>query len=179
VTARLGPAIALAGGLGLALAASASDARFDALGDLPSGIFSSVASAVSADGSVVVGRGEAILGERAWSRAWRWTREDGMVDLGDLEGGLPASLAHDVSADGLTVVGSFRSGSGPKAFVWNARRGMQSVRARLAEAPGLDLSGWTLSRTVAVSDDGRTLAGTGTNPEGRTEAWLAVLPGPR
>ena len=50
----------------------------------PAGTFNfSVAEAVSADGSTVVGR----LGRPGWSEAFRWTSETGMVGLGDLPGG--------------------------------------------------------------------------------------------
>ncbi|MGH0035588.1 MAG: PEP-CTERM sorting domain-containing protein [Myxococcota bacterium] len=238
------------------------------LGDLPNGIFSSAASGVSDDGDTVVGRGQAVLGSRAWSRAWRWTRAEGMVDLGDLPGGIIASAASDVSsdgtvivgygsstagfeafrwtvetgmvglgdlrgggfhsaasavssdglvivgfgqtragreafrwtkhrgmrtlgdlqggevsseaadvsADGSVVVGRARTDRGDAAFVWDVRRGMRSLRDVLVGAHGVDLDGWVLGAATAVSDDGSIIVGTGTNAQGRTEAWRAVLP---
>jgi len=36
--------------------------------------------------------------------------------------------------------------------------------------------GWTLNRATAISGDGRTIAGIGTNPQGQTEAWIVILP---
>jgi probable HAF family extracellular repeat protein len=58
-------------------------ATFTGLGDLPGGSFISLANGVSADGSVVVGRGASASG----NEASRWTSGTGMVGLGDLPGG--------------------------------------------------------------------------------------------
>ncbi len=66
------------------------------------GGFGSVAQAVSADGSVVVGTGASAFG----TEAFRWTADDGMVGLGDLPGGGFFSAASGMSADGSTVVGN-------------------------------------------------------------------------
>lgn len=43
---------------------------------------------------------------------------------------------------------------------------------------GLDLTGWTLRNALAVSADGQTIVGYGTNPSGFAEAWVAVIPEP-
>ena len=86
-----------------------------------------------------------------------------------------SSTAHGVSADASTIVGSSSSAAGEEAFVWDAVHGMRSVRD-LLEGRGLELGGWSLNVATAVSDDGRTVAGTGVNPDGATEAWLAVIP---
>jgi hypothetical protein len=43
---------------------------------------------------------------------------------------------------------------------------------------GLDLTGWTLTEASHISADGRKIVGYGTNPDGNTEGWLAVLPAP-
>ena len=59
------------------------------------------ACGVSADGRVVVGTAANAEG---YSRIFRWTAADGMIDLGTLPGG-GGSWAHAVSADGRTVVG--------------------------------------------------------------------------
>ena len=39
----------------------------------------------------------------------------------------------------------------------------------------LDVSGWTLSSATAISADGFTIVGNGTNPSGQYEAWVANL----
>jgi hypothetical protein len=43
---------------------------------------------------------------------------------------------------------------------------------------GLDLTGWKLTDVAGISADGGTLTGTGINPAGRPEAWVAVVPEP-
>src|SRR5207245_10505475 len=75
----------------------------------------SQASAVSADGSVVVGHIR--FGNDL--RAFRWTEASGIVDLGipNSAGSLFANqIVYDVSGDGSVVVGS----NGGRAFRWMA-----------------------------------------------------------
>ncbi|MDB5323667.1 MAG: hypothetical protein JWN40_5298 [Phycisphaerales bacterium] len=83
------------------------------LGDLPGGPLFSVAHAVSADGSVVVGRsavgGTAPEGD---DRAFIWDAAHGMRDLADVLTGLGADLAgwkltipRAISDDGFTIAG--------------------------------------------------------------------------
>jgi hypothetical protein len=43
---------------------------------------------------------------------------------------------------------------------------------------GPALAGWKLDEATAISADGLTIVGTGTNPSGNTEAWVAFLPEP-
>ena len=43
---------------------------------------------------------------------------------------------------------------------------------------GLDLTGWTLTEAKGISADGLTIVGTGTNPDGNSEVWMAVIDGP-
>lgn len=59
--------------------------------------------------------------------------------------------------------------------VWDALHGARPVADFLA-ANGLDKSGWHDLEASGVSEDARTLAGTGTNPQGQPEAWRAHLP---
>ena len=144
------------------------------LGDLPGGAFISNARDVSADGSVVVGVSQSDL----CGEAFRW--ENGvMAGLGTLTGG-SESTAHAVSADGSVVVGDNISGVFPfrttEAFVWTERNAMRSVRSVLVDEFGLDLAGWTLTGAAGISDDGLTILGNGVNPDGESEAWIAVLP---
>jgi probable HAF family extracellular repeat protein len=114
------------------------------LGDLPNDnpSPSSNAYAVSADGSVVVGRATApIQGKEAFI----WTEATGMIGLGDLPGGGFQSEARAVSADGSIVVGMANSGTqGKEGFVWTSGTGM--VGLGRADA-------------VGVSDDGSIIVG--------------------
>jgi hypothetical protein len=55
---------------------------------------------------------------------------------------------------------------------------MRSLKTVAQSELGLDLTGWNLTAATAISADGTKLAGTGTDPNGRTEAWLLVVPEP-
>jgi probable HAF family extracellular repeat protein len=172
VAAGAVPGLALAVALAAA-APAAADPFFLGLGDLPGGLFWSSAHGVSADGSVVVGGSSSASG----LEAFRWTEAGGMVGLGDLGGGAFGSLALGVSADGTVVVGYGRSAFSPffDAFIWDATNGMRSLFDVLTGEFGLDLTGWTLTAATAVSTDGLTFVGYGTNPQGKEEAWIASI----
>src|SRR5262245_27353801 len=107
-TVALAASLVIGACVGIGKTAEA-DASFTGLGDLPGGGFGSSASAVSADGSAVVGGGTTpgTAGE-----AFRWTAGGGMAGLGDLPGGSFRSRASGISADGSVVVGTGQSGGG-------------------------------------------------------------------
>ena len=88
------------------------------LGDLPGGQIASFATAVSADGSVVVGESSSAASD-CCGEAFRWSVETGMMPLGDLPGGFDhfQSSAQGVSADGSVVVGI---GSSTHEHQWRA-----------------------------------------------------------
>jgi probable HAF family extracellular repeat protein len=145
------------------------------LGHLPGGIFSN-AQGISADGSVVVGL-EAH--SASFIEAFRWTQQGGMVGLGDLPGGNFNSEAKATSADGSEVVGISRPGGGvdlEQAFIWDPLNGMRNFQEVLINDFGLrdSLQGWRLIVARDISDDGRTIAGSGLNPSGRVEAWIVT-----
>jgi len=129
---------------------------FSGLGFLPGGGALSNASAISADGSVVVGGALSAFG----SEAFRWTSAGGMVGLGDLPGGDRWSFAYGVSADGSVVTGSSRtmfrpSGGFPiadRGFRWTASESMVSLGT---------LTGGTGSLAYGISADGSVIAGNG------------------
>ena len=147
---------------------------FMGIGDLPGSTFESRASAVSADGLVVVGGGRSASGREAF----RWTASGGMVGLGDLPGGGAFwSGAAATSADGSVVVSLATSESGIEAFVWDSTHGMRELDQVLTGL-GLDLTGWWLENATGISADGRVIVGTGTNPNGYYEAWIATFPEP-
>lgn len=80
------------------------------LGDLDGGSERSFATAVSADGSVVVG--EATSAGSTGGEAFVWTIDEGMIGLGE-HTRLAQSTATDVSSDGLVVVGFGWGAIGP------------------------------------------------------------------
>jgi probable HAF family extracellular repeat protein len=135
------------------------------------GLTTSRASAVSADGKIVVGSSS----DYTTTRAFRWTEETGMVALGELGDASCDNVALAVSADGSVIVGCNMSRRGRKAFLWTAEKGMRSVQDMLAadSAKNGPLAGWRLTMATAVSADGAVIAGVGMNPEGEREAWIA------
>ena len=141
------------------------------LGGVPVGFVAEVAHAVSADGTVVVGDGTSVLGREAF----RWTATGGLQRLGDLPGGALTSQAFGVSGGGQVIVGVATSAAGEEAFIWDQANGMRSLKALLVNDLGLG-AGWTLTRALDISDDGRVIVGYGINPSGQGESWRAVLP---
>ena len=151
----------------------------EGLGDLPGGIFRSEANAISADGSVIVGFSNSENTIANQGEAFRWTAAEGMVALGVLPGPLFHSQATDVSGDGSVIVGTSTSaGQTSTPFIWTESEGMRKVYDVLSEL-GVDLTGWSLENVRGISSDGRTLVGWGKNPDGRPEAWIAILDGIR
>lgn len=148
------------------------------IGHLPSGKFSR-ANAVSDDGSVIVGSSSSKDG----SQAFRW--EDGeMVGLGFLDdtSWYRISSATATSGDGSLVVGyTFNEGRSEiellKPFIWDKVNGMQPMHSFLT-GHGLDLEGWILAGVGDMTPDGLTFVGSGINPDGKPEAWIAHIPEP-
>jgi len=126
--------------------------------------FYSGATAVSADGSTIVG----------WSMqtAFHWTEAGGLQLLGEDWPG--EALA--VSGDGSVVVGWADFGEGYEAFIWDAAGGIRSLRQTLIADYGLaELAGWTLTKATGTSANGCTIVGFGINPDGNAEAWAVEL----
>lgn len=159
------------------------------LGDLEGGAFSSTALSISIDGSTVVGLGSiepsASSGDTG-RRAMIWNEADGIRALGSLFGGLYDSVAQSVSADGSVVVGTDnwpatatgRIGLPPsKAFVWDEVNGMRALDVLLGSL-GIDLTGWEIFEASAVSADGLTVLGRASDPNGRIQTFIAVIPEP-
>jgi probable HAF family extracellular repeat protein len=137
-----------------------------------------MALAVSADGTIVVGRSRSANTTSPGAyEAFRWTAETGMVGLGDLSGSAFYSEAHCITRDGTKIYGGSASTlAGGNAFVWDEEHGMRQFAAVLVEDYGFDLAGWRLNGVFAVSADGRTLVGAGFNPSDQQEAWILTLP---
>ncbi len=142
------------------------------LGGLFEGATQSTAEAISADGLVIVGGSETRVG----FEAFRWTQAGGMVGLGFLRGGFVLSRAIAVSADGSVIVGVSRPEPQiEEAFIWDATHGIRNLREVLIEQGVTNVVDWTLGDATAISPDGQTIVGSGTNPNGDPEAWIATL----
>ena len=131
------------------------------------------ATAASRDGSTVVGASRSSAGSY---RAFRWTRQTGMVALGNDVAGLLGGYATSVSGDGRLIVGWGSAATGDVALVWDVEHGVRLLESALLADHQTQIPGWKLARATAVSDDGRTIAGYGVNPQGATEAWIVTLP---
>lgn len=150
---------------------------FESLGQAFLDSASTYGTDLSADGSTVVGFSNRF---GAAQRAYRWTREMGFMDLGESAGEACSYVARGTSADGSVIVGGGRecgNSSEAAAFIWDHAKGMQSLQDVLDELD-VDTDGWTLIEATGLSDDGGVIAGWGINPDGHTEAWVAVVPEP-
>lgn len=147
------------------------------LGDLPGGTVRSQATAVSADGSVIVGEGTiaALPGSYPRSEATRWTAK-GIRGLGIPKGYLQSS-ATSVTADGKVVLGDCSTRDRQSVFFWTERRGMALLQP-LLEAQGLrgPLRDWrlaTVQRAVALPGGGLALVGRAVDGRNRWRAYYA------
>lgn len=123
------------------------------LADLPGGPDAASATAISANGNVIVG-----VGDRAASfqvedlgTAVRWVNGAAPESLGYLPGGgWNASRAEAVSPDGAVIVGRSTSEKGAEPFLWTESAGMIG----LGQLPGA-----THGTAEAVSSGGRFVVG--------------------
>ena len=127
------------------------------LGFLP-GETQSTATAVSADGSVVVG----VSG----LSAFRWTATSGLENIGNF-------FPTGVSADGNVVVGVAQDTG--TATIWTPDGGAQALQAVLENQLNSPLGWQGLNSVAAISDDGTVVVGNGTNAEGLSQAFVATL----
>lgn len=149
---------------------------FEGLGFLPgqSPAFSD-AYAASSNGETVVGT-TYLEGDYV---AMRWTRSGGMESLGLPEGDWGWGYAVGVSANGQSVVGWLQTASeyDDVAFLWTASEGIRTL-ASVFDELALEHEGWSFEQATAISDDGRTIVGTGINPSGHYEGFLLYVPEP-
>jgi hypothetical protein len=119
-------------------------------------------SDLTPDGTVAVGYS---LGQH-----FRWTNETGMVTLP-----FESSLVLRTTADGSVLFGGDGEPNG--AFVRFEDNRIRNVSELLISEYGLanELRWWELEFVEAISEDGRTIVGRGTNPKGESESWMAIL----
>jgi hypothetical protein len=94
-----------------------------------------------------------------------------MIALGDFS-------IRSMSADASTIVGCEYYDGDCRAIIWDEANGLRGLHEVLEIDLGLDLGSWTLDEARDISSDGTVIVGTGTNPFGRTEGWVAVIPEP-
>lgn len=140
------------------------------LGDFPGGMFASIASNISPDGTVILGYATS----ESHTQACRWV--NGVVEaLGDLQGEI-VGLAIDSTADNQIIIGYSQFSSGPnKAFIWDPDHGIRQLQDVLTAEYNLNLNGWTLTEAHRITPDGSKIIGIGINPSGQTEGWIVDL----
>lgn len=155
----------------LAAAAAHAQPFFSGIGDLTGGGFLSEASAVSADGSTVVGG--SVVGGSGFSllyAAYRWTQDGGIEPIFDQAGNGASIRATAVSADGSLIVGTadygFFSPLGTQAFLFSGPIGA----TLLGDLPG-GAGGVPRSFGKGISAHGEFIACTGESPSG-VEAFI-------
>jgi uncharacterized membrane protein len=128
---------------------------------------------MSDDGKVVIGWLD--VNTPSLRRGFRWTKETGAVELGFLPDGLRMS-ATGVSADGSFIVGNSQNTSPQQAAIWDAAHGPRYL-ADILTGLGLGdaLRGWSNTVAWGISGDGRSVIGSGINPQGNGEGWIACL----
>lgn len=127
-----------------------------------------------ANNGIVVGAHTVETGRFGRTIARRWLSDGTSQDLTSDK--LAFSMARDVNANGQVVVGEWLAGdTQPTAFYWDEVRGALDLRTLLLDFGFHEAAAWTLDASAAISADGRTIAGTGTNPLGQREAWVAQL----
>jgi len=118
---------------------------------------------ISADGSIIVGTSA--------GNAFLYTIQRGLVNIGT------TASAAKVSDNGDVIVGStgdFFSGF-EAAIRTQTSRTMQNLQDWLVSLGATGLDGWTLTNANGVSADGNVIAGTGINPGGLVDAFVAKL----
>jgi probable HAF family extracellular repeat protein len=122
----------------------------------------SSATAVSADGSTVVGNSFDEIG----SQAFRWTRAGGMQSLGGINGDLSTrSFALSVNADGSVVVGRAEQPDNVQAFRWTGASGMVGLGEKTSELNAVSADG-----TIGAGRFHETTAATWSQANG----WSAI-----
>ncbi|HLA62878.1 MAG TPA: hypothetical protein VK610_00505, partial [Rhodothermales bacterium] len=143
------------------------------LGDLPGGNFSSVAWGISAGGGLIVGGSSSA--DLPGGQAFIWSQAAGGMDALDFITGAVQATAYAVSDDGQRIVGFMSLPVGIRAVIWAADGNVRLLQDVLVADYGLNLDGWTLEYAESITPDGRVVVGSGRNPAGQPEGWIAVL----
>ena len=143
--------------------------------DNPGGGAGSGATEISANGNVVVGWVTSLSGHH---QAARWTSAGGWSTLGSLFGPTFATSANAASSDGSVIVGQTDGPAGSQAFIWDANYGMRLLQGVLSTGLQVNLSTWTLTDAKGISADGLHVVGSGIDPAGNPEGFVATVPEP-
>jgi uncharacterized membrane protein len=143
---------------------------------------------LSADGSVLVG--ERRSPDEGQAEAYRWTEETGFQLIPTLPG-RPFASVRDMTPDGKWIMGQSWANPGDELapytltrqvpWLWSQETGtLNLLDVFKGQGLGPNIEGWeSLWRGGAnwgrISANGRAILGTGVNPEGFVEGWVAYL----
>ncbi len=158
------------------------------LGYLPGGD-RSAALAMSADGSTIFGVSRSTnapgTGQtNPWDYSgelFLWTSSNGMTALGVPAGYDEFSNFGGMSADGalIAVAVADSSNAKPAGFVviqTGSKQSFESNDLLVSAGLGNDVSGWSNLGPLGISDNGDTLFGSGIDPNGLLQGWIANFP---
>ncbi len=128
------------------------------------------ARAVNSDGSIVVGESGQI------SHAVMW-RDGQVADLGLPLGLIGYGEAFAVNDSGTVVVG-YAHGTSSRATIWTPAFGMEYLSDYLLRNGVAVPADWTLLQATAVSADGLTITGWGSNSSTGGEGFVVTIPAP-
>jgi uncharacterized membrane protein len=137
----------------------------------PAGESGAVVTSLSSNGQVAAG---SAVDDAGALRAFRWSHATGMVALPCAENH-GATRATGLSGDARRIVGSMTRDEGEVAILWEGTGCGRPLIDLLSREARIAAHGWKLERARAISTDGRTIVGHGTNPAGAREAWMITL----
>lgn len=138
--------------------------------------------AISADGAVAVGTSRGRNYYEGY-QPLRWFAGVTQPQLLGVPSGATTAGARGVSSDGNTVLGwaTFCAGGDSsdchdEAFRWTATNGFELMRdVLIADGLGPQIAGWELTSAQCISDDGKVIVGSGSDPHGDYRGWAADL----
>ncbi len=136
------------------------------------------AHSVSTDGSVIVG--SALVPGNDYPTAFRYTDQDGWLDLGKLiDHPFHSALATGIAENG-TIVGLSGDEAGQiwTGFVWTLEDGMKSMTDVLTDLGVTSHDGWWLGEARDISADGTTIVGTAIDNNWYLRGFVATIPVP-
>ena len=127
-------------------------AAFTGLGFLSDEVHDSMAYAISADGSTVVGTSSYVgADDEIFLSSFRWTAAGGMVELPKSSPDAPASYAYSVSGDGSVIVGMEIQAGGASARAYRLENSVVELLPNLVPT--------SLGLAEGVSGDGNIVVG--------------------
>jgi uncharacterized membrane protein len=163
---------AVGGSSGYAVYWDTDDGSVHDIGSVSENRLGSTARNISPNGNYIVGS------ERYsnYQEVFLW-QSGQMIGLGQLDGHSNKSIAYAVSNNEI-VVGMAEIDNYENAFIWDQLSGIRELKDVLINGYNLDLTGWQLLKAYDISADGNVIVGSGINPEGIHEAWVATIPEP-